>query len=135
MAFDYNSAVFSKASARERSPTKQYLWRHFLLLNVRGRSLCWTQHRLLGLLTLFNPVGSLLCSRVLNALYTAQFTWPWFASTCILVWTWQSIVKDVQIPSLYFLLSSYSLMINSAIIKPKKSEFLGRSGSRNPHNN
>ena len=29
------SAAFSKASARERSPTKQYLWRHFLLFSLR----------------------------------------------------------------------------------------------------
>ena len=28
-------AAFSKASARERSPTKQYLWRHFLLFSRR----------------------------------------------------------------------------------------------------
>ena len=28
-----NSAAFSKASAHDRSPTKQYLWRHFLLFN------------------------------------------------------------------------------------------------------
>ena len=29
------SAALSKASARERSPTKQYLWRHFLLFSRR----------------------------------------------------------------------------------------------------
>ena len=28
-------AAFSKASARERSPTRQYLWRHFLLFSRR----------------------------------------------------------------------------------------------------
>ena len=33
------SAAFSKASARERSPTKQYLWRHFLLFSRRSRAL------------------------------------------------------------------------------------------------
>ena len=27
--------TFSKASARERSPTKQYLWRHFLFFSRR----------------------------------------------------------------------------------------------------
>ena len=30
---DLSCAAFSKASARERSPTKQYLWRHFLLFS------------------------------------------------------------------------------------------------------
>ena len=28
-----NSAAFSKASVHDRSPTKQYLWRHFLLFS------------------------------------------------------------------------------------------------------
>ena len=31
----HRRAAFSKASARERSPTKQYLWRHFLLFSRR----------------------------------------------------------------------------------------------------
>ena len=31
----FTRAAFSKASTRERSPTKQYLWRHFLLFSRR----------------------------------------------------------------------------------------------------
>ena len=34
-SIDWACAAFSKASARERSPTKQYLWRHFLLFSRR----------------------------------------------------------------------------------------------------
>ena len=31
----HTGATFSKASARERTPTQQYLWRHFLLFSRR----------------------------------------------------------------------------------------------------
>ena len=31
----FTGAAFSNASARESSPTKQYLWRHFLLFSRR----------------------------------------------------------------------------------------------------
>ena len=47
--FEVACAAFSKASARKRSPTKQYL--SFSIVqsaNVRERLLCWTQHRFQG---------------------------------------------------------------------------------------